>query len=250
MINKNLLHYRVAGNGYPVVFLHGFLETMEMWEVFSFPSKFQCIYIDLPGHGESKDFVESAQSMHEMALEVLNVLDYLKIDSCTVVGHSMGGYVGLEMSFSSDKVNRLILLNSNFWEDSANKKIDRKRVAQIVTKNKSLFLYEAIPNLFNRPENHDEHIKSLIQSAQKMEASTIGLVSIAMSKRRSFESEIDRIKDKMFIIQGKYDQIVPVELMNDAIKSIQNSVIEYTETGHMSHLEATNQTQMLLEKFM
>ena len=50
-MQQELLNYRVFGNGHPVVFLHGFMESISMWDFIessNFP--FQCIVIDLPGH--------------------------------------------------------------------------------------------------------------------------------------------------------------------------------------------------------
>ena len=50
---KHKLNYRVSGNGYPVVFFHGFLESLSMWEQLNFKDSFRCIEIDFPGHGMS-----------------------------------------------------------------------------------------------------------------------------------------------------------------------------------------------------
>ena len=50
----NKLNYRVSGNGYPVVFLHGFLESVSMWDYINIQDV-QSIFIDLPGHGKSNN---------------------------------------------------------------------------------------------------------------------------------------------------------------------------------------------------
>lgn len=48
------LHYRITGNGYPVLLLHGFLEDESMWkEIRQSFDGFQFICVDLPGHGAS-----------------------------------------------------------------------------------------------------------------------------------------------------------------------------------------------------
>ena len=56
----------------------------------------QNIFIDLPGHGASElsDFSETP-SIDFMADEVLKVLNLLTLESYSIIGHSMGGYVGL-----------------------------------------------------------------------------------------------------------------------------------------------------------
>lgn len=250
MDNSELLNYRIIGNGCPVLFLHGFLESLEMWDYFSLENNFQCILIDLPGHGNSAHFSEAAKSMLSMASEVQKVMNELKLIECTVVGHSMGGYVGLELLELDQRCKKLVLLNSNFWQDSDLKKEDRKRVAEIVKKNKNLFLYEAIPNLFNHPEKHDEAIKKIISTAQNMEATTIGFASIAMAQRKSFENKLAELADKILLIQGEFDMIVPKEKMDEVLMMFPAVQIQYIKSGHMAHIEQTKMTQKVLEDFL
>ena len=47
---------RIIGEGKAVVFLHGFLLDSTNWIDFHLdPTKFQSVFIDLPGHGENKE---------------------------------------------------------------------------------------------------------------------------------------------------------------------------------------------------
>jgi hypothetical protein len=52
------LEHRIIGNGYPIVFLHGFLEDSSMWEHLNLPLKsaYKFVFIDLPGHGKSDKY--------------------------------------------------------------------------------------------------------------------------------------------------------------------------------------------------
>ena len=79
-----------------------------------------------------------------MALQVLEILKELKITQFTLVGHSLGAYVGLELCHLAP-CQKLILLNSNCWSDDEQKRRDRLRVAEIVFKAKKHFIREAIP---------------------------------------------------------------------------------------------------------
>jgi 2-succinyl-6-hydroxy-2,4-cyclohexadiene-1-carboxylate synthase len=250
MDNSRILNYRIVGNGYPVLFLHGFLESLEMWEYFSFENHFQCILLDLPGHGKSAEFTDASKSMLSMAVEVQKVIGALEITECALVGHSMGGYVGLELLQSDQRCNKLVLLNSNFWQDSELKKEDRKRVVSIVNKNKNLFLYEAIPNLFSNPENHDSEIKSIIKTAKTMHAETIGLVSMAMAERNGFEQVLPNLEERLLIVQGEFDSIVPKEKMEEALSLLSAIEVKYVKSGHMAHIEETEITQDVILNFL
>ena len=250
MDKKELLNFKEIGNGYPVVFLHGYLESIEMWDYFNFDNSFRCILIDLPGHGNSKYESNSPISMLSMAENVIEIINHLRLKKYALVGHSMGGYIGLELKNLDTRCDKLVLLNSNFWEDSELKKKDRKRVAQIVQKNKDLFLYEAIPNLFSHPEKFNLEIRKIIDIAKQMSPDAIGQISIAMSKRNSFESKLESIKSHLLIIQGKEDSIVPLEKMEEALVEFPEIHFDVIDSGHMSHIENTLTTQKKIENFL
>lgn len=250
MNKNNLLNYIEVGDGYPVVFLHGYLESLEMWDYFNFQNSFRCVFIDLPGHGDSGFDNEFPTSMQSMAKKVMELVDHLGLERYALVGHSMGGYVGLELKYLDTRCEKLILLNSNFWEDSELKKKDRKRVAQIVQKNKDLFLYEAIPNLFSHPEKFNFEIRKIIDTAKNMSPDAIGQISIAMSKRNSFDSKIEMISPQLLIIQGNEDSIVPLEKMEESLSLHPEIRFEVIESGHMSHIENTLVTQNIIEDFL
>jgi pimeloyl-ACP methyl ester carboxylesterase len=136
----DLLNYRVFGNGHPVVFLHGFLEDVSMWDFLDTPLiPFQAICIDLPGHGLSQ-LTDDSPSIEFMTDEVLKVVGYLKLAEFHIVGHSMGGYVALLIKENRIDCRKIVLLNSNFWEDSPEKKSDRIRIADLVFQAKDVNL--------------------------------------------------------------------------------------------------------------
>lgn len=142
-----------------LVFLHGFLEDATMWKPFNqLEKEFHCIYLDLPGHGQKKHLKDACSSMQAMAQQLFSELSELELSSYDCIGHSMGGYVALELARLDNRMNNLILLNSNHWEDSEEKKQNRVRVAKAVQKNLPLFVREAIPNLFVDATKHKNSI--------------------------------------------------------------------------------------------
>jgi pimeloyl-ACP methyl ester carboxylesterase len=241
----NKLNYRVFGNGYPIVFLHGFLESTTMWNYLELEkASFQSILIDLPGHGNSglNDSNESP-SMKYMAEEVVKLLKELNIDEYHVVGHSMGGYVALELKELDTKCKKVVLLNSNFWEDPVEKKKDRVRIADIVLNAKDLFVNEAIPGLFYRHNRRDSAIIELIKEAKKMEAASIAYASLAMRNREDKSLLVKRNHAAFLILHGKHDPMISTEKWQSELKDIPVSFEIIEDAGHMSHIE--NPTKIL-----
>ena len=244
------LHCRVSGEGHPVIFLHGFLESMTMWNYLNFRLGFKHVYIDLPGHGRSTTKSETMVSILAMAKLVKATIDSLGVEEYHVVGHSMGGYVGLELIQLDARCKKLVMLNSNFWSDELKKQRDRRRVANIVASNKTLFLYEAIPNLFLNPIKNDQVVQDLIQEAGFIDAQCIADVSIAMSKRNDLSHLARELNKRILVIQGAEDAIVPVERMRGLQQKSEFVYKELQGCGHMAHIEKPNAVINVIEKFL
>ncbi len=119
-----MLYSTGFGSGPVLVFIHGFLESSTMWDVL--PLKLinhRCVFIDLPGHGKSAlENTPEDPSICWMADQVISTLEELGINSFSIVGHSMGGYVALEVKRLIPGCRKVVLLNSNFWDDGEQKK--------------------------------------------------------------------------------------------------------------------------------
>lgn len=87
----HILNYRASGQGRPVVFLHGFLESISMWNFLKPFETIQSVLVDLPGHGGSELNEDLELSMTSIAESVVQLLGDLGIVSYDIIGHSMGG---------------------------------------------------------------------------------------------------------------------------------------------------------------
>jgi pimeloyl-ACP methyl ester carboxylesterase len=239
-----MLHYHIQGEGPTWVFLHGFLESSSMWQALPMAElPIQCIFIDLPGHGQS-ELSDGNPSIKSMAHEVEKVLHILKVDQFTIVGHSMGAYVGLELA-KRRGFQKLILLNSNCWSDSEQKKQDRLRVAQFVHQAKSHFIREAIPNLFSNPAEQGQVIQSLIEEANCMIPEAIAFAALAMRERTDFTDFVNANPDRFIFIHGKLDRLVSVEELQ---AKIAGPKVYLLNCGHMAHVEAGVEVMAILAR--
>lgn len=243
-----MLHYKVSGEGPVCVFLHGFLESISMWEYLPL-EELNCrkILIDLPGHGKSKNNIKGKPSIDFIADEVISILDKEGIDEFHIIGHSMGGYVALSIKEKKSGCCKVILLNSNYWSDSITKQNDRERVSKIAYKAKDYFLNEAIPNLFTDRIKYKRQIEHLISESKRMTPDAIAFASIAM-KNRQDKSSLLNTKD-FIIIHGALDSLLDqsqynLELINPAFfHNISNA-------GHMSHIENNGEVIDVLKLYL
>lgn len=239
----NALSYRVTGEGHPLIFLHGFLENSSMWDeiILHFPL-FKVITIDLFGHGNSSDYIDETLTIEHQAEAVLSILKKENIKTYSVVGHSLGGYVALAMLQLGATLNckHLILLNSHPWADSKSKQEERTQVARVVQKNKTLFLKTAIPNLFRDAKLFPRQVNSLIEDAEKMSTYSIAQHTLAMRDRSDKLDVMEQYHDLIYVIQGKYDQLIPFEKMRAYCDEVGVAYFEINSVGHMAHIEDTS----------
>ena len=229
------LHYTVRGEGPAWVFLHGFLESSTMWDYLPLDNlPIQQIRIDLPGHGDSTSLLDFP-SIPVIAKEVERIIQHLALMQFTIIGHSMGAYVGLELS-KMKGFGHLVLLNSNCWSDSEQKKQDRLRVANFVHQAKAHFIREAIPNLFSNPQEQDQVIEALIKEANCMTPEAIAFATLAMRERADFTEFVKTHPEKFTFIHGKLDRLVSVEELQ---QKVPNGNIHFLNCGHMAHIEDT-----------
>jgi len=250
-----LLNFSISGEGNALVFLHGFLESNSMWDYLALEQlNFQKIFIELPGHGQSTLTDNSENpSLNFYANEVQEVLSFLKIDKFSIVGHSLGAYVALILKEQNVGCQKVVLLNSNFWADSEQKKKDRLRVAEIAFKAKKVFINEAIPNLFGKVELFKNEIEALKEEAMKINPESIAYAALAMRQRKDYTEMIAQNPSDYFIIHGDLDRLVTTEFLlvqTRAIfkENIENQMFVIQNAGHMAHIEASEEVLFLLKK--
>ena len=98
------------GNGNPLVLVHGFLGSSDMWgpQIDFFTNNFRVIVPALPGFGKSNN-VNSCNSIECMAKSILTSLEKKKIERFYLLGHSMGGMIVQEMvKLAGEKILKLI----------------------------------------------------------------------------------------------------------------------------------------------
>ena len=99
-----------VGSGTPLVLVHGFLGSSEMWTLQTdfFKRNFRVLAPALPGFGKSNK-VKSCNSIESMAKSILTSLEKKKIERFYLLGHSMGGMIVQEMvKLTGEKILKLI----------------------------------------------------------------------------------------------------------------------------------------------
>lgn len=112
--DAGVLRYHEAGDGSPLLLLHGSGPGVTGWRNFrgvlaTFAQHFRCLILEFPGFGVSDDF--GGHPMLTAQGATVSFVDALELDRVDIIGNSMGGGVGINFAIQHpDKVRRLVTI--------------------------------------------------------------------------------------------------------------------------------------------
>jgi len=246
-----MFSYTINGEGFPIVFLHGYAETKSTWALLinELKQSYACYALDLPGHGNAPIIEEF--SISSMAAYVADFIKKHVKQNVLLVGHSMGGYVALEVARSYPQlIAGLGLVNSHAAADNLETIENRKKTIQILQNDKLTFLSHFVESLFYAPKR--TYFQSLIEKlkleAQQTKVETLIGTQKAMMERRDQLDLLLHASFPILFVVGKKDERIDLnKILGQTILPKRSFVLFLEESGHMSHIEATKETAALIE---
>jgi pimeloyl-ACP methyl ester carboxylesterase len=240
------------GNGTPLVLVHGFLGSSEMWnpQIKFFKDNFRVIVPALPGFGKSNT-IDSCDSIKCMANTILNLLEKKKIENFNLLGHSMGGMIVQEMTkLAGKKILKLICYGTGPRGNIPGRfeTIDQSREklkidGLEVTANriaKTWFIDQEKAKYF--------HLCDEAGKQTSMEATDNGL--IAMKNWNGVEN-LKNIKNKTLIVWGNQDKAYNFNQVETLNNNIPNSDLKIIDgCSHNAHLEKPDEFNIIVEEFL
>ncbi len=239
-----------------IVLLHGYLESMLVWDDFVplLYKHVRVVTLDLPGHGISVVDGE-CHSMEFLADTVAAGIRALGIDRCTVVGHSMGGYVALALcERHPDLLDGLVLLSSTPNADTPEKQENRRREIEIVKSGRKELLARVAPAAGfaeeNRTRLHDA-IEDLTEQVYVTEDAGIVALLNGMIARKDRNELLRTTRVPVLFVLGRKDGYIPAETAERMVAEHPEAQVAWLEhSGHMGFLEEPETTAEALLRFV
>lgn len=249
------ISYNDIGTGPVLVLLHGFCESKWIWKSFEsvMNDHFRVISVDLPGFGESEK-INGEISIDELADILQDFLSSLKIQQCTMIGHSLGGYITLSFAERhSAMLNGFGLFHSTAFDDSQEKKDNRNKTLSFIEKHGvDLFAKSFVAPLFNPTKRNDlkAEIDQLINIASNTSKKTIIEVTKAMRDRPDKIQVLKKTMLPVMFIIGKADTAIPLEAsLKQCYLPNDTTIHLYEKTGHMGMFERRIETIECIKNF-
>ncbi len=241
-----------TGEGYPLVLVHGFLGSSEMWKLQKeFLKKyFRVITPALPGFGESHK-LKSLDSINSMAKVILECLDSKKINKFNLLGHSMGGMIVQEIAkISGDKINKLICFATGSIGDIPGRFETLEESREKLKKEGIKETVKRVPKKWFINGDRAKYYYLCENATKETSQETADNALIAMKNWRGFEN-LKNIKNETLIIWGDKDISYNFEQVDTLNKNIPNSDLSiFKGSCHNVHLEKPEEFNSLVLNFL
>jgi pimeloyl-ACP methyl ester carboxylesterase len=194
-------------------------------------------------------------SVEGMAESIYSILQQEGVEKCTIIGHSMGGYVTLAFA---ERYPSLLegfgLFHSTAFADTEEKKSSRKEgIQKIKTEGAATFLKNFIPGLYN-PSSQTTHstiIQRHINDVSYFAEAALISYYHSMMERPDRTGVLKQNKIPVLFVLGRKDSIIPFEI---ALKLASMPDVAYIHalknSGHMGMLEEPEESNQIINNFL
>ncbi|WP_068674824.1 alpha/beta fold hydrolase [Oceanobacillus sp. Castelsardo] len=222
------------GENVKFLFIHGAGGTKNKWRKISEDIRNESIIIDLPNRLElSQDY----STIEDFAM----ILDSELNNDVIVVGHSMGGLIGLELAIRSELVKGIVLVNSHFQLP-----VDANVLQKLKDGNFPIGLFHAS---YSRDVDK-QLLEEEMRDRKKVLIETTYFDFVACNQYSRGEEIISNLDIPVLAILGDQDRLLPrntVEELKDRNPNIQINVLK--NAGHHVMLETPNAFMESLKLF-
>ncbi len=239
-----------AGNGLPVLFIHGFGGDLDNWlfNIDAVGEKSEVIALDLPGHGQSTVRLPGA-SIEALAGFVARFMDVLDVEQAHLVGHSVGGAIAAQMALDHPKrVASVALIGAAGLGPEINAGYTEDFVAAASRRE----LKPVLEQLFANPELVSRQMVDDVLKYKRLDGvgELLGALSHGVfSGGRQAEQPGLRLEETgrpVLVIWGREDRIIPAHHAGSAPPGATVEVLD--GAGHMVQMERANDVNRLLKQ--
>jgi len=214
-LNSLNIHYEEAGSGETILFMHGLTGDHRDWinQVNVLKGKYRTIAMDFRGHGMSEaPSNEEDYSIYHFTEDAHALLKVRGVNSCCLVGHSMGGFTALQFVLDHpEMVNALVLVDtsSGEWKRYPGYAELRAKLDEIAERDgiAAAFDYDAVNNPI-RVERFQKYPELREKARQKaVNTSLQGYIYVprSFSKWHTVTDRLHEIRTPTLIFRGESD---------------------------------------------
>ena len=248
----NKIYVDDAGSGFPLVLVHGYLGSSEMWcHQKDYFSKFcRVITPAIPGFGESSD-IKSLDTIQGMALKIIEIIDEKKIEKFNLMGHSMGGMIVQEMTkILGNRINKLICFATGSIGEIPGRFETIDETRKRLKEEGAAVSFSRVPKKWFVKGDQDKNYFLCENAVRNVSTESADNALKAMKNWSGIEN-LKNIKNETLIIWGNKDTAYNFKQIDTLNKNITNSRLEiFKNCSHNVHLEEPKKFNDLIKSFI
>ena len=246
----------VDGSGEPIVLIHGFPLSREIWDpqAEKLAGRMRTIRPDLRGMGRSS-VPDGPYLMETLAGDIAGVLDALGVERATIVGHSLGGYVAMAFCrMYSERVDRLALVCSRLAEDSPETAKMREDLADRAERDGRIdaIVNAFVPRLFAREalESRSPAVTRARAIAMKNDPRGAAAMLRGMAQRVDSYDIAEELAMPVLIVAGAADPGISLSEAEHVRRAFPHAELRVmNRSGHVPMLEEPEALSEVLMEF-
>ena len=248
----NKIYVDDIGSGFPLVLVHGYLGSSEMWcNQKDYFSKFcRVIAPAIPGFGESSK-IKSLDSIEGMASKILEINEEKKIEKFNLLGHSMGGMIVQEMTKTAgNRINKLICFATGSIGEIPGRFETMNETREKLKEEELVATLSRVPKKWFVKGDKDKNYYLCKNAVKNVSLESADNALVAMKNWVGIDY-LKNIENKTLIVWGDKDTSYNFEQVDTLRKNIKNSNLEiFKNCSHNVHLEQPMEFNYLIKNFI
>jgi 3-oxoadipate enol-lactonase len=248
------LVWREAGDGSPMVLLHAFPLSGEMWapQLDTPPTGWRVLAPDLRGFGAASG--SPATSVDDHVDDVLALMRHLGIERAVIGGLSMGGYVAFALHRrAAQRFRGLVLADTRADADTEQARANRVAMQQTARECGAAAIADTmIPKLLGPASRASDVLPSRLRAiivGNRVEGIIDGVE--ALKTRPDSTPTLASITCPTLVVVGADDELTPVAMSVTMHRAIAGSRLAIVPAaGHVSNLEQPSAFNAALQTFL
>ena len=240
------------GEGHPLILVHGYLGSSEMWchQKNYFSNFCRVITPALPGFGESFE-TQSLNSINKMANTILEIVEEKKIKRFNLMGHSMGGMIVQEMTkIMRDRINKLICFATGSIGEIPGRFETMDETREKIKKDGTKVTFSRVPKKWFVKGDKDKNYYLCENAVKNVSLESADNALVAMKNWVGID-HLKNIENETLIVWGDKDTSYNFEQVDILNKNIKDSKLEiFKNCGHNVHLEKPVEFNFLIKEFI